>query len=343
MSMLIDELRETLEEHKITKLSEEAPDADLMTLAAQVEKLDDLTPPFNIHNVYTWIRPEHIRNAQPGSPGEKRNADMREKRDELLSVAATAPVYAPYNIMWLEHRYSGTQRVGYLMTFVPEFMKWTVSLAFDSVRRINGIDIIVNAFEIELGDDEMFGNFRFKSSKEITENKENEEALTWAAEVARTCLQMLNWKDDDETTGTQVILQQVGKPTNRGNKNGKPHRKQSTPHLIRFEPFMKNRKTHAAATRTTMGEAALHIVRATRPIYKMTAPLGGTTDWRTGKKKKLVLGRNYGMLRRKQHLRGNPKLGKVRGGGTLVIGDIKNPNSNPAPTAPAPAQEDMKP
>ena len=39
------------------------------------------------------------------------------------------------------------------MTFVPEFMKWTVSLAFDSVRRINGIDIIVNAFEIELGDD----------------------------------------------------------------------------------------------------------------------------------------------------------------------------------------------
>jgi len=44
---------------------------------------------------------------------------MREKRDELLSVAATAPVYALYNIMWLEHRYSGTQRVGYLMTSCP--------------------------------------------------------------------------------------------------------------------------------------------------------------------------------------------------------------------------------
>lgn len=223
------------------------------------------------------------------------------------------------------------------MTFVPEFMKWTVSLVFDSVRRIDGIDLIVNAFEIELGDDEMFGSFRFKNSKEITENKENEEALTWAAELARTCLQMLNWKDDDETTGTQVLLQQVGKPgkqakpRNNGNKNGKPGKRQSLPHLIRFEPFMKNRKTHAAATGTTVGEAAQHIVRATRPIYKMSAPLGGSTDWRTGKPKKLEFGKNYGMLRRKQHLRGNPKLGRRRAIGTLVVGDIKNPP--PAPPA----------
>jgi hypothetical protein len=63
----------------------------------------------------------------------------------------------------------------------------------------------------------------------------------------------------------------------------------------------------------------------------MQHPLGGafTPD---GKPKKLTLGVNYGMLKRKQHLRGNPNRGKKAKVGIITVGDVHGapvPSLNP--------------
>ncbi len=305
---------------QVTKLSPEASDDELEGLQKQLRTLGEFTPRFDVWNVYSTLNPNLIQNPQPGTPAEKRNAEAVEKRQETLLVASKAPIYAPYNPMWLEHKYSDAQRLGYLCTFSPEFGKWVVTLVFDSLYRPGGIDYIPNAFELLLGDDEMFGGYTLKNTREVTVNPEDQQALQFGSELVRTCLQMLNWVDDDPASGTQVVTLGNNKP-NRLNFGGVSKQPKSNPTIIRFEPFMKKRKAQAFALRGGGSEAAQHLVKACRPIYSMQHPLGGafTPD---GKPKKLTLGVNYGMLTRKQHLRGNPNNGKKAKVAVITVGDV---------------------
>jgi hypothetical protein len=320
---------------KLTKLSPEANDIEREAMEAQLRMLGEFTPSFDVWNVYSTLNPNLVLNPQPGSPAERRNTEAVEKREETLLVASKAPIYAPYNPLWFEHKYSDAQRLGYLCTFSHELEKWTVSLVFDSLYFPGGIEYIPNAFELLLGDDEMFGGYTFKNTAEVTSNPEDMEALQFGSELVRTCLQMINWVDDDPATGTQ-LLTLSNKKQKKSQSSGSRATTLSTPTIIRFEPFMKSRKAHATANGGSMSEAAQHLVRACRPIYTMQRPLGGALT-PEGKPKKLTLGVNYGMLKRKQHLRGNPEKGKKAKVGIITVGNVHGGSAPTSPTSTPPS------
>jgi hypothetical protein len=114
-----------------------------------------------------------------------------------------------------------------------------------------------------------------------------------------------------------------------GNKGSKARTKKSDPTIIKFEPFLKSTKAGTHRSSTGAHESpGLHLVKGHYINVTYAHPLFGS---------KPVLGKTYGRIWKKPHLRGNPEHGKLRAPrGVIRVGNVGNAAAS-QPVIPFPA------
>jgi hypothetical protein len=263
-------------------------------LAKQLKLLDETCPRYDVHNIYAALFPKVLGGDY--APALKRNAELIGRRDALLNITSKAPLGPPWHHFYLECRLNEEQRGGFLVRWDAENRKYDCTMMFDSVRTEGMIEINPDAFGIHLGDDDMFSRYEFARNPAVA----NIEGVKMAAQLIRTCIELLNWDREDVPIMTYTD-EKHGKP--KGKKKERTSKK-STPTIIKFEPFLKNilSRTHRASE-DGRASATLHLVRGHYKNFRYEAPLFGH---------KPVLGRTYGRLWRKPHQSGNSSGGVAK-------------------------------
>jgi len=319
--MFIDEIQVMQERgERLRKLRAEATDEEFANLQRQLALLDAKCPRYDVHNVFAALNPPLIASENPVAA--KRNADLLERRNSLVTLASKAPMGAPWFAFSLEHRYSEWQRVAYLVLAVDEsgepvtdlqfwHRRFVATSIFDSLNGSGQVEYNPNAFEILLDDDDEFASFQLDGRL----SDGNLDAAKQAAELVRTCIQLLNWDRVDVPTQTLANPKQQ---KNGGKKDGKPRTKKSDPTIIKFEPFLKSVRACAhrrsGETHSSPGE---HLVKGHYMNVTYAHPLFGH---------KPVLGKTYGRIWVKPHQRGNPERGKLRAPrGIIRVGNVADP------------------
>ena len=338
--MFIDDVMNLVSRKTPHKLTKDASDEEFADFVEQLARLDASTPRFDVHNIHVVLNPSLVKPVQPNPIVEQRNQNLTEKRDDLLALATAAPINHPYDVFWLERRYSDAQRLGYLVTYDATKLLYNVTLVFDSTDNRGEVAAITNCFQIlpQTPDDMMFGGFDYRTHGKIMENDEVQKTMKDSAVLVRTFIQLKNWSSDEVPT---VTLSGGNGSTSGGTKgNGgvssakSPTAKKpkSNPSIIRFEPFLKKSRGCSIphAQRKSRGMQAETIVAGGWRNYTIQAPLFGN---------KPVLGKTYGRLWHRPFKRGNPNLGVKAPSGIFVVGNVHNPNLAPTP---APVQSKKK-
>jgi hypothetical protein len=330
--MFIDEIQVMQERgEQLRKLRSDATDEEFANLQRQLSLLDTKCPRYDVHNVYSALNPMLVASDAPVAA--KRNAELLERRNDLVNLAGKAPMGPPWFAFSLEHRYQ-QQRVAYLVRAVDEqgepvsdlklwHRRYVVTSIFDSLGATAQVEYNPNAFELLLTDDDEFASFQYDSRL----SDANLDATKQGAELVRTCIQLLNWDREDVPTQTLVNpkQQKIG-----GKKGGKPRRNKSDPTIIKFEPFLKSARagTHRGSSTGEHESPGEHLVKGHYINVTYAHPLFGH---------KPVLGKTYGRIWIKPHKRGNPERGKLRAPrGVIRIGNIGNPAAS-QPVIPFPA------
>ena len=321
---------------QLRKLRGDATDDEFANLQRQLALLDAKCPRYDVHNVFVALNPMLIASDSPVAV--KRNSELLERRSDLVNLAGKAPLGAPWFAFSLEHRYNQQQRVAYLVRAVDEHgepvtdlkfwhRRFVATTIFDSMNGSGQVEYNPNAFEILLDDDDEFASFQYDGRLLGA----NLDATKQGAELVRTCIQLLNWDRDDVPTQTLVNPKQQKQKS--GNKSSKARMKKSDPTIIKFEPFLKSTKAGTHRSSTGAHESpGLHLVKGHYMNVTYAHPLFG---------KKPVLGKTYGRIWVKPHLRGNPEHGKLRAPrGVIRVGNVGNPAaSQPVIPFPAPPQD----
>jgi hypothetical protein len=320
--MFIDEIQAMQEGgEQLRKLRNDATDEEFANLKRQLSLLDAKCPRYDVHNVFSALNPALIASDSPVAA--KRNAELKERRDDLLNLAGKAPMGPHWFAFSLEHRLSEWQRLAYLVRAVDEHgepvtdlklwhRRFVVTAIFDSLHGAGQVEYNPNAFEILLDGDDEFASFQYDSRL----SGANLDATKQGAELVRTCIQLLNWDREDVPTQTLVNPRQQKQKSRK--KDGKPRTKKSDPTIIKFEPFLKSTKagTHRGST-GEHGSPGEHLVKGHYKNVTYAHPLFGS---------KPVLGKTYGRILVKPHMRGNPEHGKLRAPrGVIRIGNVRNP------------------
>ena len=338
--MFIDEIQAMQERgEQLRKLRNDATDEEFANLQRQLSLLDAKCPRYDVYNVFSALNPALIASDNPLAA--KRNAELKERRDDLLNLAGKAPMGPPWFAFSLEHRLSEWQSVAYLVRAVDEHSEpvtnlklWhrrfvvETSAMFESLLVSGRIEYNPNSFEILLNDDDDFASFQHDSRL----SGANLDATKQGAELVRTCIQLLNWDKEDVPTQTLVNLRLQKQKSRK--KDGKPRTKKSDPTIIKFEPFLKSTRagTHRSST-GQHGSPGEHLVKGHYNNFAYAHPLFGH---------KPVLGKTYGRIWIKPHIRGNPEHGKLRAPrGVIRIGNVRNPSaSQPVIPFPAPSPQE---
>jgi hypothetical protein len=308
--MFIDEAQKMQERKEplkiLTKASGSEVDAEYDDLKQQLALLDDKCPRYDVFNVYTALFPKIIESESPVVV--KRNTEVIEKRDALVKIAGCAPLGPPWFTFCLEHRYNEHQRSAYLVRWDKENRKYVCTSMFDSVRVPGMVEFLPNAFEVLLGDDDVFGGCVF--GKDLM--GANLDSVKRGAQVVRTCIELLNWDREDVPTQTLVNPKEH---KDRDKKEGGS--KKSDPTIIKFEPFLK--VIRSGAHRGSGGGHASpgqHLVKGHYANFRYEAPMFGH---------KPVLGRTYGRVWMKPCMRGNPTHGVASAPKHVIeIGSLTN-------------------
>jgi hypothetical protein len=125
--MFIDDVMNLVSRKTPRKLTKDASDEEFADFVEQVARLDASTPRFDVHNIHVVLNPSLLKPVQPNPIVEKRNQNLTEKRDDLLALATAAPINHPYDVFWLERRYSDAQRLGYLVTYDAAKLLWAAT------------------------------------------------------------------------------------------------------------------------------------------------------------------------------------------------------------------------
>jgi hypothetical protein len=337
--MFIDDIQAMQERgEQLRKLRSEATDEEFANLQRQLALLDAKCPRYDVHNVFVALNPTLIASDSPLAA--KRNAEMVERRNNLLDLASKAPMGPPWFAFSLEHRYSEWQHVAYLVRAVDEHGEFVTDLKlwhrrfvatsiFDSMDGAGQVEYNPNAFEILLDEDDQFASFQYDSRLSGV----NLDATKQGAELVRTCIQLLNW--DRKDVPTQTLVNPKQQKQKSGNKGSKARTKKSDPTIIKFEPFLKSTKAGTHRSSTGAHESpGLHLVKGHYMNVTYAHPLFG---------KKPVLGKTYGRIWVKPHRRGNPERGSLQAPrGVVRIGNLLNPAAS-QPVIPfpvSPQQED---
>ena len=317
--MFIDEIQAMQEGgEQLRKLRNDATDEEFANLQRQLSLLDAKCPRYDVYNVFSALNPTLVASDNPVAV--KRNAELRERRDDLLNLAGKAPMGPPWFAFSLEHRLSEWQRLAYLVRAVNEHgepvtdpklwhRRFVVTATFESMLVSGRIEYNPNVFEILLDDE--FASFQYDSRL----SGANLDATKQGVELVRTCIQLLNW--DREDVPTQTLVNPRQQKQKNHNKDGKPRTKKSDPTIIKFEPFLKSTKagTHRGST-GKHGSPGEHLVKGHYINVAYARPLFGH---------KPVLGKTYGRIWIRPHIRGNPEHGKLRAPrGVIRIGNVRN-------------------
>lgn len=337
--MFIDEIQAMQDRgEQLRKLSSNATDEEFANLQRQLALLDAKCPRYDVYNVFSALNPALIASDNPVAT--KRNAELKERRDGLLNLAGKAPMGPPWFAFSLEHRFSEWQRVAYLVRAVDEHgesvtdqkfwhRRFAVTAMFESLVVSGQIEYNPNAFEVLLDGNDEFASFQFDGRL----SGANLDATKQGAELVRTCIQLLNWDREDVPTQTLVNPRQQKQKSHK--KNGKPRTKKSDPTIIKFEPFLKSVKcgTHRSGSAGAHESPGEYLVKGHYNNLTYARPLFGH---------KPVLGKTYGRIWIKPHVRGNPEHGKLRAPrGVIRIGNIRNPAaSQPVIPFPAPSPQE---
>lgn len=337
--MFIDEIQAMQERgEQLRKLRNDATDEEFANLQRQLALLDAKCPRYDVYNVFSALNPAIIASEAPFAA--KRNAELIERRNDLVSLAGKAPMGPPWFAFSLEHRFSEWQRVAYLVRVVDELgepvtdlklwnRRFVATAIFDSLHSVGQVEYNPNAFEILLNDDDEFASFQYDSRL----SGANLNATKQGAELVSTCIQLLNW--DREDVPTQTLVNPKRQKQKSLKEDGKPRTKKSDPTLIKFEPFLKSMKagTHRSGSTGEHGSPGEHLVKGHYINVTYAHPLFGH---------KPVLGKTYGRIWIKPHKRGNPERGKLRAPrGVIRIGNVRNPAaSQPVIPYPVPSRPD---
>ena len=194
--MLIDLAEEKLRRNErtfpLTLAEMMAPPDDI---EEQIKLLDETCPRYDVNNIWQILSPDLIDTKY--QPAQKRNADLREKRDSLLKIASRAPLGHPWDRFYFEFRLNDRQRAGFLVRWDAQNRRHKCSVLYES-RRIPGIiELISDAFEILLSPDDMFSGYKFGRIPEGGKSSIEKEA-----ELVRTAIGLLNWDREDVPTKT---------------------------------------------------------------------------------------------------------------------------------------------
>ena len=331
--MFIDEIQAMQEQgEQLRKLRADATEEEFANLQRQLVLLDAKCPRYDVHNVFSVLNPTLIASDSPVAA--KRNAELLERRNDLVNLAGKAPMGPPWFAFSLEHRYSEWQRIAYLVRAVDEHgepvtdlkfwhRRYVTTTIFDSLNGSGQVEYNPNAFELVLDEDDEFASFQFDSKL----SGANLDAAKQGAELVRTCVQLLNWDRDDVPTQTLVNPKQQKQ---QGAKKGSKTRpKNSDPTIIKFEPFLKSMRSGTHRSRGGEHESpGEHLVKGHYINVTYAHPLFGH---------KPVLGKTYGRIWIKPHKRGNPERGKLRAPrGVIRVGNVTNPAAS-QPVIPFPA------
>lgn len=330
--MLIDEIIYQLKQAKkqIVKRDTGASDDQLAALREQMDSLDDLTPRFNVYNIYSKLNPA-LLNVDT-EVAKKRDAEATEYKNQVLEVSTKAPMCPPWWSFWMELRYPKTeQRVGVLLRYDKTFIKYVGSLAFDRMLS-TGVakgqyDLLVDAFEMLCDPTtEMFASYQYN----VPLNDEYTQHLIPAfAEVARVFIQFKNFYYKDGDSVIALVKQHTAPAPPRNKKNGgngsSPRKSAET--VLLFEPFMREERQRSAKGNGTHESPGVHWRCGYVANYTMQNPLGGAISWQSGKPKKLTLGRNCGRIRFAPAKIGDPTKGTVTRRQKVELGGMTNPNA----------------
>ena len=107
--MFIDEIQAMQERgEELRKLHSEATDEEFANLQRQLALLDAKCPRYDVHNVFSALNPKLV--AGENSVAAKRNAELLERRNDLVNLAGKAPMGPPWFAFSLEHRLNGVPR-----------------------------------------------------------------------------------------------------------------------------------------------------------------------------------------------------------------------------------------
>ncbi len=337
--MFIDEIQAMQERgEQLRKLRSEATDEEFANLQRQLALLDAKCPRYDVHNVFSVLNPRLIESDSPVAA--KRNAELLERRNDLVNLAGKAPMGPPWFAFSVEHRSNERQRVAYFVRAVDEHgepvadlklwhRRFVATAIFDSLRGAGQVEYNPNAFEILLDDDDEFASFQYDSRL----SGANLDATKQGGELVRTCIQLLNW--DRKDVPTQTLVNPKQQKQSSGKKGGKARSKKSDPTIIKFEPFLKSARsgTHRGSGGGTHESPGEHLVKGHYMNVKYAHPLFGH---------KPVLGKTYGRIWVKPYKCGNPERGKLQAPrGVFRLGNISNPNaSQPVIPFPAPQQQE---
>jgi hypothetical protein len=335
--MLIDEIIFELKQAKKSIAKRVAAESEerLAAIREQMESLDDLTPRFNVHNIYTKLNPALLNvNTEVAN---KRDTEATEFRNQVLTLSAKAPMCPPWWTFWMEFRYpKSQQRIGVLLRYDKTFIKYAGSLAFDrmlgsSIAR-GQHDFLVDAFELLLDPmTEMFGSYHYNVPL-VDEHAKH--LIPAFAEVARVFVQFKNFYYKDGDSATPLVRQHTAPAPKTSKKNGNgigignSHRNSAETVLL-FEPFMRLEKQQSAKGNGTHESPGLHWRSGYVANYTMRNPLGGAISWQTGKPKKLTLGRNYGRIRFAPAKLGDPAKGVRTKRQRVELGSMADPKAKP--------------
>jgi len=334
--MFIDDVQAMQERgEQLRKLRSEATDEEFANLQRQLALLDAKCPRYDVHNVFSALNPRLIESDSPLAA--KRNAEMVERRNDLVNLAGKAPMGPPWFAFSVEHRWNERQRVAYLVRAVDEdgepvadlkfwHRRFVATAIFDSLRGAGQVEYNPNAFEILLNDDDEFASFQYDSKL----SDGNLDVTKQGAELVRTCIQLLNW--DRKDVPTQTLVNPKQQKQKGGQKGGKPRPKKSDPTIIKFEPFLKSTRSHRGNSAGEHESPGEHLVKGHYMNVKYAHPLFGH---------KPVLGKTYGRILVKPYKCGNPERGKLRAPrGIIRVGEVANPaTSQPVIPFPAPPQQ----
>src|SRR5436305_11708184 len=103
--MFIDEIQAMQERgEQLRKLRSDATDEEFAKLQRQLALLDATCPRYDVLIVFAALNPPVIASDSPIAT--KRNAEMLERRNDLVSLAGKAPMGPPWFAFSVEHRYS---------------------------------------------------------------------------------------------------------------------------------------------------------------------------------------------------------------------------------------------
>lgn len=322
--MFIDEIQAMQQRgEQLLKLSDNATDAEWAALQRQLQLLDGKCPRYDVFNVFSTLNPNVINGDNPVAA--KRNAEMCERRGDLINIAAKAPMGPPWFAFSLEHRLNERQRIAYLVRAVDENgesitdldlwdRRFVVTAMFDSVRVSGRVEYNPNVFEILLNDDDEFASYQFDTTLPDTN--------LVGAEIVRTCIQLLNWDRDDVPVQVLVNRKQQKNKNGTAKNGGDGGRMKSDPTTIKFEPFLKAVRTgtHRSSERGTHESPGEHLVKGHYINVQHAHPLFGH---------KPVLGKTYGRIFIRPHKRGNPEHGKLKAPRRVIkIGNVTDPNGS---------------